>query len=76
MSPSSAAASRKSSVTEYESSDEDRHFKRKPSRYEPSPPAPAAKEAEWEEKEARHSSRGSREREREYDRDRGYSKHR
>lgn len=76
VSPSSAAASRKSSVTEYESSDEDRHFKRKPSRYEPSPPAPTAKEAEWEEKEARHSSRGSREREREYDRDRGYSKHR
>ncbi|KAF5477513.1 hypothetical protein F2P56_004146 [Juglans regia] len=50
-----------SSAVEYESSDEDRHFKRKPSRYEPSPPPPP--QVEWEE-EGRHHSRGSRERER------------
>ncbi|KAF2313109.1 hypothetical protein GH714_009300 [Hevea brasiliensis] len=47
---------------DYESSDDERHFKRKPSRYEPSPPPPA----EWEE-DAKHS-RGSRERERDRDR--------
>ena len=41
---------------DYESSDDDRHFKRRPSRYE-APPAPAVEEG-------RHSSRGSRERER------------
>ncbi|XP_030502982.2 E3 ubiquitin ligase PARAQUAT TOLERANCE 3 isoform X1 [Cannabis sativa] len=44
---------------DYESSDEDRHFKRKPSRYEPSPP-PASVDLE----EPKHSSRGSRDRER------------
>lgn len=33
---------------DYESSDDDRHFKRKPSRYEPSPP-PAF--VGWEEEE-------------------------
>ncbi|XP_021655105.2 E3 ubiquitin ligase PARAQUAT TOLERANCE 3 isoform X2 [Hevea brasiliensis] len=47
---------------DYESSDDERHFKRKPSRYDPSPPPPA----EWEE-DAKHS-RGSRERERDRDR--------
>ncbi|XP_074328754.1 E3 ubiquitin ligase PARAQUAT TOLERANCE 3-like isoform X3 [Apium graveolens] len=41
---------------DYESSDDDRHFKRRPSRYEASP-APIVEEG-------RHSSRGSRERER------------
>ncbi|OAY60062.1 E3 ubiquitin ligase PQT3-like isoform X3 [Manihot esculenta] len=49
---------------DYESSDDERHFKRKPSRYEPSPPPPA----DWEE-DAKHS-RGQRERERERERDR------
>ncbi|GAV72822.1 DWNN domain-containing protein [Cephalotus follicularis] len=51
-------------AVDYESSDEDRHFKRKPSRYEPSPPPP-----DWEEEP--RPSRGSRERDRDY-----YSKHR
>jgi E3 ubiquitin-protein ligase RBBP6 len=36
---------------DYESSDDDRHFKRKPSRCEPSPPPPV----EWE--EVKHSRR-------------------
>ncbi|GMH26650.1 hypothetical protein Nepgr_028493 [Nepenthes gracilis] len=49
------------STEDYESSDDDRHFKRKPSRYEPSPPKHLD---EWEEEEVRHS-RGSRERDRE-----------
>ncbi|XP_037494116.1 E3 ubiquitin ligase PARAQUAT TOLERANCE 3 isoform X1 [Jatropha curcas] len=49
-------------VMDYESSDDERHFKRKPSRYEPSPPPPVG----WEE-DAKHS-RGSRERERERER--------
>ncbi|XP_065857817.1 E3 ubiquitin ligase PARAQUAT TOLERANCE 3-like [Euphorbia lathyris] len=55
-------AGRKSSSTpmDYESSDDDRHFKRKPSRYEPSPPPPA----EWE-ADAKHS-RGSRDRDRKH----------
>ncbi|XP_027335778.1 E3 ubiquitin ligase PQT3-like isoform X2 [Abrus precatorius] len=44
-------------AADYESSDDERHFKRRPSRYEPSPPPPAA---DWED-EGRHS-RGSRER--------------
>ncbi|KAJ1422413.1 Zinc finger, RING/FYVE/PHD-type [Sesbania bispinosa] len=44
-------------MADYESSDDERHFKRRPSRYEPSPPPQAAK---WEE-DGRHS-RGSRER--------------
>lgn len=73
---SGAAGGKKSSsvVLDYESSDDDRHFKRKkPSRYDRSPPAPASASAEWEE-EPRHT-RGSRERD--YERDRGgYSKHR
>ncbi|GFS42266.1 DWNN domain, a CCHC-type zinc finger [Actinidia rufa] len=76
----SVSVSRKSSAAaatavDYESSDDERHFKRKPSRYESSPPAAAA--AEYE--EGRHS-RGSRERERDRGRDErdrgGYSKHR
>ncbi|KAG5028329.1 hypothetical protein JHK87_011843 [Glycine soja] len=46
-----------SAVADYESSDDERHFKRRPSRYEPSPPP---QPAEWEE-EGRHS-RGTRER--------------
>lgn len=54
------------SVIDHDSSDDDRHFKRKPSRYEPSPP-PAV---EWQEEGGRHS-RSSRERERER-----HSKHR
>ncbi|XP_038996228.1 E3 ubiquitin ligase PQT3-like isoform X1 [Hibiscus syriacus] len=45
-----------SNAVDYESSDDDRHFKRKPSRYESSPP----QSAEWEEKP--WHSRGSRER--------------
>ncbi|EXC02116.1 E3 ubiquitin-protein ligase RBBP6 [Morus notabilis] len=49
---------RKSRSVEYESSDDERHFKRKPSRYEPSPPAPPV-----EMEEPKHS-RGSRERDR------------
>ncbi|CAN1333667.1 E3 ubiquitin ligase PQT3-like [Linum perenne] len=56
----SGTTTRKSSsiaTADYESSDEDRHFKRKPSRYEPSPP-PAA---EWED-DVKHSSRSSRDR--------------
>ncbi|KAK7330783.1 hypothetical protein VNO77_24983 [Canavalia gladiata] len=44
-------------VVDYESSDDERHFKRRPSRYEPSPPPQGP---DWEE-EGRHS-RGSRER--------------
>ncbi|CAI9772480.1 unnamed protein product [Fraxinus pennsylvanica] len=63
--------SRKSAVDsmEYESSDDDRHFKRRPSRYtSSSPPAVAEK---WEGEESRRS-RGSRERERDRDR---YGKH-
>ncbi|XP_059440781.1 E3 ubiquitin ligase PQT3-like isoform X2 [Corylus avellana] len=66
---SGTAGRKSSSGVDYESSDDDRHFKRKPSRYEPSPPPPL--QAEWEE-DARHHSRGSRERERERER----SKHR
>jgi E3 ubiquitin-protein ligase RBBP6 len=58
---SGTAGRKSSSGVDYESSDDDRHFKRKPSRYEPSPPPPL--QAEWEE-DARHHSRGSRERER------------
>ncbi|XP_059657589.1 E3 ubiquitin ligase PARAQUAT TOLERANCE 3-like isoform X2 [Cornus florida] len=71
--PAPAATSRKSAsvAVDYDSSDDERHFKRRPSRYEASPPA--ANVMEWEE-EARHS-RGSRERERDRGRD-GYSKHR
>ncbi|KAL9326728.1 hypothetical protein ACSQ67_007373 [Phaseolus vulgaris] len=46
-----------SAAADYESSDDERHFKRRPSRYEPSPPPQAM---EWED-EGRHS-RGSRER--------------
>ncbi|KAK6947556.1 DWNN domain [Dillenia turbinata] len=51
-------SSKRSGAVDYESSDEERHFKRKPSRYEPSPPPP-----DWEE-EGRHSGRGSKDRER------------
>lgn len=62
-----AVASSKKSTSvddyEYESSDDDRHFKRRPSRYEASPPKV---------EEARVSSRGTRERERGY----SSSKHR
>ncbi|XP_017637722.1 E3 ubiquitin ligase PARAQUAT TOLERANCE 3-like isoform X1 [Gossypium arboreum] len=68
VSATSSGGGRKSSssnAVDYESSDDDRHFKRKPSRYESSP----LPSAEWEE-ERRHS-RGSRERERS-----SYSKHR
>ncbi|KAM7525527.1 hypothetical protein LguiA_015429 [Lonicera macranthoides] len=67
----SASITRKSAaVVEYESSDEDRHFKRRPSRYESSPPV------EVEEGGGRHHSRGSRDRVRE-ERDRGgHGKHR
>ncbi|PKI41548.1 hypothetical protein CRG98_038059 [Punica granatum] len=61
-----------SSQVDYESSDDERHFKRKPSRYEPSPPP---QPADWEEEERRHS-RGSRERDRERDRSSGHSKRR
>ncbi|XP_043698314.1 E3 ubiquitin ligase PARAQUAT TOLERANCE 3-like isoform X2 [Telopea speciosissima] len=56
---------RRKSMVDHDSSDDERHFKRRPSRYEPPPPPPD----EWEE-EAR-PSRSSRERERERDRDRG-----
>ncbi|XP_057977019.1 E3 ubiquitin ligase PARAQUAT TOLERANCE 3-like isoform X2 [Malania oleifera] len=55
--PSSGGAGKRGAA-DYESSDDERHFKRKPSRYEPSPPSAT----EWEE-EGRHS-KGSRERER------------
>ncbi|XP_022718931.1 E3 ubiquitin ligase PQT3-like isoform X2 [Durio zibethinus] len=64
-----SAGSRKrisSNAVDYECSDDDRHFKRKPSRYESSSPSPSA---EWAE-EPRHSRR-SREQERS-----GYIKHR
>ncbi|KAJ0106183.1 hypothetical protein Patl1_18454 [Pistacia atlantica] len=44
---------------DYESSDDDRHFKRKPSRYEASPQPPPA--VDWEE-EPRHSRSSTRER--------------
>ncbi|GLU05558.1 hypothetical protein SLE2022_226550 [Rubroshorea leprosula] len=54
-----------SSAIDYESSDDERHFKRKPSRYESSSPPMAEREDE-----PRHS-KGSRERERS-----GYNKHR
>ncbi|KAK1564314.1 hypothetical protein Q3G72_000461 [Acer saccharum] len=58
-----AIKSSSAAAVDYESSDEDRHFKRKPSRYEPSPPPPT----EWEEepRHSRGSGSGSRERERE-----------
>ncbi|KAL2237940.1 UNVERIFIED_CONTAM: E3 ubiquitin ligase PQT3-like protein [Sesamum indicum] len=69
------SGSRKSGATvavaavDHDSSDDERHFKRRPSRYASSPqPAASAEE------EPRHS-RGSRDRERERDRG-GYSKHR
>ncbi|KAK3005433.1 hypothetical protein RJ639_017111 [Escallonia herrerae] len=52
-------------AVDYESSDDDRHFKRRPARYESSPPAVLAEEP-------RHG-RGSREKERDRG---GYSKHR
>ena len=55
--PANSAGRKSSAVPDYESSDDERHFKRRPSRYEPSPP-PA--QADWEE-EGRHS-RGSKER--------------
>ncbi|KAG7028398.1 E3 ubiquitin ligase PQT3-like protein [Cucurbita argyrosperma subsp. argyrosperma] len=56
-----------------ESSDEDRHFKRKPSRYEPSPPPPS----DWDQEESRHPRGSTRERDRDRDRERSsYSKHR
>ncbi|XP_038687657.1 E3 ubiquitin ligase PARAQUAT TOLERANCE 3 isoform X2 [Tripterygium wilfordii] len=57
---SSAGGRKNTSVAtaDYESSDDERHFKRKPSRYEPSPPPPE----EWEDR-ARHS-KGSGDRER------------
>ncbi|XP_061337010.1 E3 ubiquitin ligase PQT3-like [Gastrolobium bilobum] len=48
---------KRNAAADYESSDDERHFKRRPSRYEPSPPPQAA---DWEE-EGRHS-RGTRER--------------
>lgn len=55
----STAGTRKvGSAVDYESSDDERHFKRKPSRYEPSPPPPPMAEREDE----RRHSRGSRER--------------
>ncbi|XP_021901719.1 E3 ubiquitin ligase PQT3-like [Carica papaya] len=61
---------KKSSAGDYDSSDDERHFKRKPSRYEPSPP-PAA---EWEVESPRHlRSARDRDREREYER---HGKHR
>ncbi|CAI9095751.1 OLC1v1031757C3 [Oldenlandia corymbosa var. corymbosa] len=56
---------------DYESSDDDRHFKRRPSRYESSPPVAATMDRE---EEPRHS-KGSKEREREKERG-SYSKHR
>ncbi|KAG9132029.1 hypothetical protein Leryth_017801 [Lithospermum erythrorhizon] len=56
---------REATSVDYETSDDDRHFKRRPSRYEPSPPPVAA---EREEERPRHS-RSSKER------DRHYSKH-
>uniref|UniRef100_A0A2P2MI11 DWNN domain-containing protein n=1 Tax=Rhizophora mucronata TaxID=61149 RepID=A0A2P2MI11_RHIMU len=49
-----------SAALDYESSDDDRHFKRKPSRYEPSPPL----REEWEE-DVKHS-KVSRDRERKH----------
>ncbi|KAK6935154.1 Zinc knuckle CX2CX3GHX4C [Dillenia turbinata] len=52
------ASGKRSGAVDYESSDEERHFKRKPSRYEPSPPPP-----DWEE-EGRHSGGGSKDGER------------
>ncbi|XP_022153991.1 E3 ubiquitin ligase PQT3-like isoform X2 [Momordica charantia] len=52
-----------------ESSDDDRHFKRKPSRYEPSPPPPA----DWDQEESRHPRGSTRVRESERS---SYSKHR
>ncbi|XP_043693282.1 E3 ubiquitin ligase PARAQUAT TOLERANCE 3-like [Telopea speciosissima] len=57
------------SVVDHDSSDDERHFKRRPSRYQPSPPP-----MEWED-EAR-PSRSSREQEREQDGDRGRDHHR
>ncbi|XP_027079594.1 E3 ubiquitin ligase PARAQUAT TOLERANCE 3 isoform X1 [Coffea arabica] len=64
------STTRKSSApaaVDHESSDDDRHFKRRPSRYESSPPVAATRE--WEE-EPRHSKR-------EREKERGsYSKHR
>ncbi|KAL5748450.1 hypothetical protein ACOSP7_025491 [Xanthoceras sorbifolium] len=56
-----AIKSSSGAAMDYESSDDDRHFKRKPARYEPSPTPPT--QTEWEE-DPRHS-KGSRERERE-----------
>ncbi|KAI9110999.1 hypothetical protein K1719_017874 [Acacia pycnantha] len=49
----STGGGRKKSV-DYESSDDERHFKRRPSRYEPSPSPPA--QADWED-EGRHKRR-------------------
>ncbi|XP_038903839.1 E3 ubiquitin ligase PQT3-like isoform X1 [Benincasa hispida] len=70
MVTSSRGRSRATSV-DCESSDDDRHFKRKPSRYEPSPPPPS----DWDQEESRHPRGSTRERERERDRS-SYSKHR
>lgn len=72
--PASGTGRRKSSSSQVdcESSDDERHFKRKPSRYESShPPQPA----EGEEEEGRHSH-GSGERDHQQDRPSRHSKHR
>ncbi|KAA8521356.1 hypothetical protein F0562_012025 [Nyssa sinensis] len=70
-----ASVSRKSAAINYESSDDDRHFKRRPSRYEPSPPRAVAA-ADWSKEESWHSRERERDRGRD-ERDRGgYSKHR
>ncbi|KAK4804574.1 hypothetical protein SAY86_004391 [Trapa natans] len=53
---SGAGGRKSSSQVDHESSDDERHFKRKPSRYEPSPSPPRAERKE----EGRRHSRGSR----------------
>ncbi|XP_010277117.1 PREDICTED: uncharacterized protein LOC104611647 isoform X2 [Nelumbo nucifera] len=59
-----------SSIVDQDSSDEDRHFKRKPSRYEP-PPPPLSDEEARPSRSSRERDRG-RDHDREYERERGY----
>ncbi|XP_019150253.1 PREDICTED: zinc finger CCCH domain-containing protein 18-like [Ipomoea nil] len=72
-----ASRSRKpvAAATDYDSSDDERHFKRRPSRYEPSPPPQQEREREGDKHHPRHS-KGSRDREQERDRSGYRSKHR
>ncbi|CAA3006544.1 zinc finger CCCH domain-containing 18-like isoform X1 [Olea europaea subsp. europaea] len=64
-----AATAASAGAVDYDSSDDDRHFKRRPSKYTSSPP----QATEWDDKEPRRS-KGSREKVRGRDRA-GYNKH-